>query len=299
LTNALPDDRIPCVEQHKNKGGKILLSAYDLERELDVAIRLARQAGAAIMDYYREGVAVDYKAGREPVTIADQAADQIIASGLRAVFPDDGLLTEESEDDSARLERERVWIVDPLDGTAEFIDKTDQFAVQIALVVRGEPVLGVVYQPVQDLLFFARRGQGAYLVRDGLSLPLHVSAVADPEQMCLVASRSHHSGLIEAGRQALGIRTVQHVGSVGLKVGLLAQGLCDLYLGTRVCKEWDLCAPHAILEEAGGVLTDLYGETLVYNKPDVSECRGLVGSNGLAHAWIIESLAPLIDRASW
>jgi 3'(2'), 5'-bisphosphate nucleotidase len=275
------------------------LSARDLERELDLAVRLARRAGATIMDYYRKDVAVDYKAGREPVTVADQAADRIISEGLRSAFPGDGLLTEESEDDSVRLEKERVWIVDPLDGTTEFIEETGEFAVQIALAIRGRPVLGVVYQPVQDLLFHARRGHGAYQDRNNLSTPLHVSAVADPEQMCLVASRNRYSDLVEAGRQALGIQRVQRVGSVGLKVGLLARGICDLYLATTVCKEWDLCAPHALLEEAGGVLTDLYGETIVYNKPDVNECRGLVGSNGLAHAQILESLAPLIDRASW
>jgi 3'(2'), 5'-bisphosphate nucleotidase len=275
------------------------VSAHDLERELDVAVQLARQAGAAIMDYYREGVAIDYKPGDEPVTVADRAADEIISDGLRAAFPHDGLLTEESEDDPTRLEKERVWIVDPLDGTTEFLEETDDFVVQIALVIRGHPALGVVYQPVEEVLYYARQGRGAYRDHNGLRTCLHVSAEAESQRMCLVASRSHYSDLIEAARQRLGIQTVQRAGSVGLKVALLAQGVCDLYLATRVCKEWDLCAPHALLEEAGGELTDLYGAAFVYNKPEVSECLGLVGSNGLAHDRILESLAPLLTRLSW
>jgi 3'(2'), 5'-bisphosphate nucleotidase len=276
-----------------------VLTAQDLQRELDVAVRLARQAGAAIMDYYREGVEVDYKPGDEPVTVADEAADRIISGGLRAAFPDDGLLSEESEDDPARLDKERVWIVDPLDGTTEFIGETDEFAVQIALTVHGRPVLGVVYQPVQELLLYARQGHDAYQEQDGLRTRLHVSAEPDPQRMCLVASRSHFSDLVGAAQQVLGIQRVERVGSVGHKVGLLARGHCDLYLATRVCKEWDLCAPHALLEGAGGLLTDLYGDAIVYNKPEVSECRGLVGSNGLAHARIVGSIAPLVDRLSW
>jgi 3'(2'), 5'-bisphosphate nucleotidase len=265
---------------------------------LDTAIELARRAGAAIMAYYREGVTVEYKPGEEPVTVADRTADQLISEGLSAAFPDDGLLTEESEDDASRLEKDRVWIVDPLDGTTEFLEETDDFVVQIALTARGQPVLGVVYQPVEDLLYYARQGRGAYREHNGLRLRLQVSAEADPGRMCLVASRSRYSDLIEAGRQVLGIQTVQRVGSVGLKVGLLAQGACDLYLATNLCKEWDLCAPHALLKEAGGELTDLYGRPIVYNKPEVGECTGLVASNGQAHDHIVARLAPLVERLS-
>lgn len=275
------------------------MSAQDLQRELDVAVELARRAGAAIMEYYREDVAVDYKPGQEPVTIADRAADEIIAAGLRSAFPNDGLLTEESGGDPTRLEKERVWIVDPLDGTTEFLEETDDFVVQIALTMQGRPVLGVVYQPVEDRLYYARHGHGAHQEHRARRIRLHVSAETQPQQMCLVASRSRYSDLIEAGRKALGIQTVRRVGSVGLKVGLLAQGVCDLYLATNVCKEWDLCAPHAVLKEAGGEFTDLHGESILYNKPEVGECTGLVASNGLVHAQILERLAPLVERRSW
>jgi len=275
------------------------LIAPDLSNELEVAVRLARQAAAAIMDYYRTEISVDYKEKHEPVTAADRAADEIILAGLRQEFPGDGLLSEESADDPVRLDQQRVWIIDPLDGTADFIDRTDDFAVQIALTVGGRPVLGVVYQPVQDLLFHARQGQGAYQVHDGRQARLHVSTVPDPARMCLVASRSHFSPFIRAARQALGIERVQQAGSVGVKVGLLAQGACDLYLSTHVCKEWDLCAPHAVLQEAGGTFTDLSGQPLVYNRPGVQECHGLAASNGQAHAEILKALAPLRDGMEW
>jgi len=269
------------------------VNSHPLQHELDVALRLAHQAGAVIMGYYRTGLSVEHKARREPVTKADHAADDLIVAGLRTAFPGDGLLTEESPDDGSRLAKERVWIVDPLDGTSEFINETGEFAVQIALAVGGQPVLGVVFQPVRDRLFYALQGQGALQVHDGQTGRLHVSTVADPANMCLVASRSHYSLFIEAARQALGISTVNRLGSVGLKVSLVARGECDLYLATTVSKEWDLCAPHALLLEAGGVLTNLCGDPLRYNKPDVNECQGLVASNGLAHAQIVETLAEL------
>ena len=272
------------------------MTSPDLLAELEVAMHLARQAGSAIMAHYRSKLSVEYKEGDEPVTAADRAADETIRAGLLAQFPGDGLLSEESADDPTRLDRERVWIVDPLDGTADFIDQTGDFAIQIALTVLGRPVLGVVYQPVQDVLFHARRGHGAFRLRGRERSRLQVSGVSDPAHMCLVASRSHYSPFIRAAREALGIEEVQQAGSVGVKVGLLAQGACDLYLSTNVCKEWDLCAPHILLLEAGGTFTNLCGEDLVYNQPGVQSCHGLAASNGRAHAEILETLARLRDR---
>ncbi len=270
------------------------MSTGSLQQELTLAMRLAREAGDLIMRYHQTDLAVDHKDGDEPVTIADRAADDLIVAGLRRTFPGDGLLSEESEDDLSRLEKERVWIVDPLDGTEGFIASTEDFVVQIALTVGGQPVLGVVYQPAQQQLLCAVEGQGAYRVANGRATRLSVSNESDPSRMCLVASRSHYSSLVEAARQTLGVRRVNRVGSVGLKVGLVARGLCDLYLATTVSKEWDVCAPHALLREAGGVLTNLCGEPPVYNRAEVAECRGLIGSNGRAHARIVNTLASLL-----
>lgn len=266
---------------------------HSFEHELDTAIRLARQAGDEIMRYYQTGLAVTHKAEDEPVTAADQAADDLIVAGLRSAFPGDGLLTEESDDDLSRLERDRVWIVDPLDGTVEFVTETGDFLVQVGLAVDHYPALGVLYQPTRGWLYHAVRGHGAYRVGKNGRQRLRVSTTDQPGRMCLVASRSHYSAFVESARQALGIESVIHMGSVGLKVGLLAQGACDLYVATTIAKEWDLCAPHAVLLEAGGVMTNLCGEALTYNKADVTACRGLVASNGLAHDQIVEILAGL------
>jgi 3'(2'), 5'-bisphosphate nucleotidase len=275
--------------------GRHQLTAGDLQHELEVAIRLARQAGETIMGYYQTGLRVDEKDGGEPVTIADRAADDLIVRGLRAAFPHDGMLTEESDDDLSRLEKERAWIVDPLDGTTEFINGTGDFSVQIALTVQEQPVLGVVYQPTADRLYRAVRDDGAFRVENGQTLRLRVSTETDPANMCMAASRSHYSAFVRAARQALGIRKVIRVGSVGLKVGLLAQGACDLYVATTVAKEWDLCAPHALLLEAGGTLTNLCGQRPVYNQARVAECRGLIGSNGQIHAQLVEVLDTLVE----
>jgi len=272
------------------------LTADRLDDELGVAIHLAQRAGDEISRYYQTGLAVERKTGDEPVTAADRAADDLIAGGLQAAFPADGLLTEESDDDLSRLQKERVWIVDPLDGTVDFIAGTGDFVVQIALAVRGYPVLGVVYQPTTGLLYYATQSHGAYRVWDDAKEQLSVSDVHHPQQMCLVASRSHYSAFVEAARKTLGIESVTQRGSVGLKAGLLAQGSCDLYLATTVAKEWDICAPHAVLLEAGGMMTNLCGEMLTYNKPDVLACKGLVASNGWAHDQIVETLAPLRPR---
>lgn len=273
------------------------MARSDLGHELDVALRLAHQAGAAITDLYQTSLTVHRKAGNEPVTEADRAADAIVLAGLHAAFPEDGLLTEESDDDLSRLSKERVWIVDPLDGTSEFLNRTGEFSVQIALAVRGAPVLGVVFQPARDRLFYAVQGQGAYQVRAQKTTRLQVSPESLPAQMRLVASRSHFSPFIEAAREALGIATIHRAGSVGIKVSLVACGEYDLYLATTVSKEWDFCAPHVLLSEAGGLLTDLCGMPLTYNKADVSLCTGLIASNGLVHEQIVETLLPLHHQA--
>lgn len=278
------------------KGKVRELKSRNLQQELDFAIHLAHQAGDVIMGYYQAGVTVDYKAGDEPVTIADREADCVIVAGLESSFPDDGLLTEESDDDGSRLDKKRVWIVDPLDGTSDFVSETGDFAVQIGLAVDGKPVLGVIYQPTTEQLLYAAQGRGAYQVQNGQTTRLYVSTEPNPSQMCLVASRSHYSHHIEAARQALGIAAVQHMGSVGLKVALVARGACDLYLATTVAKEWDMCAPNAVLLEAGGTLTDPCGEQISYNKPGISTCRGLVGSNSLAHTQIVETVAPFLSK---
>lgn len=270
------------------------------DQELRVAEQLARQAGAIVVDYYHRGAEISWKGQDDPVTAADRAANSLLVSGLRSAYPQDGILAEESLDDAARLARQRVWMVDPLDGTREFIGHIGEFSIMIGLAVAGAPVLGVVYQPVDDVLYRAVVGGSAEIVLQGLARPLAVSQVGDPATMRLVASRSHRDPLVDAVAGRLGIVQERPSGSVGLKIGLLATAQCDVYIHPSPgLKEWDTCAPHAILLAAGGAISDAWGRPLSYNKPDVRQRQGLVATNGRIHARVVAETAEAAEMAGY
>jgi 3'(2'), 5'-bisphosphate nucleotidase len=260
------------------------------ERELTVAIDLARRAGAAILGFYGDGADVEWKVGNEPVTDADKAANALIVEHLAIEFPDDGILAEETPDTKGRLSHERLWVVDPMDGTKEFIKRNGEFSVMIGLAIDSVARLGVVYQPTKDRIYYAASGAGAW-VRDGEgeAVRLEVSDTADPAEMCVAVSRSHRSERIDAVRSALGIEREVRSGSVGLKIGLICERKCDLYIHpSPQTKQWDACAPDAIITEAGGRMTDLTGEPFVYNRRDLYNRNGILASNGRAHDQILE-----------
>lgn len=255
-------------------------------------------AGEVVLDWHRRGVEVDWKGEDDPVTSADHAANALILDRLREEFPDDAVLSEESRDDLSRLEADRVWIVDPLDGTKDFVNGTGDFSVLLGLAVEGRPVAGAVCRPLDGWVWHAALGQGAVLERGGEEVTLRVSDVADPSDMRLVVTRTHRFPLLEEAMEVLGITKERPLGSVGLKVGALSTAEADLYIHLSLgIKEWDTCAPEIILTEAGGVLTDTAGDPLPYNGRDVMRRRGIVASNGRAHDRIIELLRPLVRRA--
>jgi len=261
------------------------------EKELSVAKEVAIEAGKIVLTYYGGDIEVELKNKREPVTKADKASNEFITGKLAELFPDDGILAEESKDDKSRMQQSRVWIVDPMDGTKEFIDKVGQFAVMVGLAVDGVPVLGVVYQPTTDMLLYAVKGQGAYSIIDGKEERAQVSGVDKTSQMRMVISRSHRSHLVDSIKEDLGIEKEVASGSVGLKVGLLIQQKSDLYMHPNSkTKEWDTAAPQIILEEAGGVITDCWGEPLKYNKANVFNDRGFVASNGVCHSEVLDKM---------
>lgn len=271
------------------------------ERELRIAIELAREAGAAILDYYDGPLKIEQKSDAgdsEPVTQADKAANEIIVQRLQREFPEDGILAEESIDTSRRLSKERVWMIDPMDGTTGFIDGNGDFAVQIGLAENGRPVMGVVYQPLTGVLYRTVRGGGAWIERPEFEVErAQVSDHTDVSTMRLAASRNHRSPRMDQVFQAFGFKEEVRRGSVGIKVGLIVERQCDLYihLSPRT-KQWDTCAPEIILHEAGGKLTDLFGQPLTYNNPDLQNRNGVVASNAVAHDHIINSLQPLLSE---
>ena len=269
------------------------------DKELTLAVDLARQAGGAILAEYKGPLRIEqkeYENDVEPVTQADRIANELIVNGLKQQFPSDGILAEESVDTQRRLSKSRVWMVDPLDGTNGFIDGNGDFAVQIGLVDNGEVVVAAVYLPLADVMYRAVIGGGAWIERPQAEPE---KAVVSGRQtfatMRLAASRSHRSPRMNKVVERFGFREEVQRGSVGIKVGLLVEQQCDVYihLSPRT-KQWDTCAPQLILTEAGGKLSDLFGQPLNYNVKDVNNRNGLVASNGASHDLIIETLAPLL-----
>ncbi len=278
----------------------IVLSESKYQREIEVATELARDAGAILLSHYHSPFLVEQKINAlqeiEEVTAADREANDLIVHRLGTEFPDDGILAEESKDTERRLMKDRVWLIDPMDGTKNFIQRDGDFAVQIGLAVNGEAVAGVVYQPVRDVLYRAARNAGSWIeMKDEPATRMQVSSEDDPGNMVLASSRSHRSPRIERVVESFGFKKETRRGSVGVKVGLIAEQQADIYLHLSPrTKQWDTCAPEIILIEAGGRLTDLFGRPLRYNDIRVDNRNGIVATNGAAHELVIENLKPLL-----
>lgn len=256
-----------------------------LEHELDEARRIAREAGRILLGIYDSDFDVAFKGKADPVTEADRRANDYIVEQLRKTFPEDGVVAEESPDRTDAVMRGRVWYVDPLDGTKEFIAKNGEFSVMLGLAIDGCATLGVVYQPVRDKLYSGVVGQGATLEEAGARRDLRVSDVAEPQDLRLVVSRSHRSESTDLVVQRLGIQRETCSGSVGLKVGLIAAQAADLYvhLSDR-SSAWDACGPEAVLVAAGGRFTDLAGDAYRYGSGggDLRNARGILACNAAA-----------------
>ena len=274
----------------------------NLDHEMKVAVNLARAAGAILLAHYHSPFLVEQKVNAleelEEVTAADREANDLIVRTLLSEFPDDGILAEESKDTERRLEKERVWLIDPMDGTKNFIQRDGDFAVQIDLALNGEVVAGVVYQPERDVLYRAARGAGSWIESTGKpAARMRVSSRTAPPEMVLASSRSHRSPRMEKVVSRFGFKKEVRRGSVGVKIGLITEQQADIYLHlSPSTKQWDTCAPQIILEEAGGTLTDLFGQPLRYNGVRIDNRNGIVATNGAAHAMVIENLKPILEE---
>ncbi len=269
------------------------------ERELAVAQEAARRAGSIILDHYVAPASTfETKPDGSPVSRADLEANAVLVAHLRAAFPEDGLLSEESPDDQERLGKARVWIIDPLDGTRGFLARTDDFGVHVALAVDGEPAVSVVYQPVGDVLYRAAAGRGAFRVTRANVLRLRTSTRGEVADLRIGVSRHNAPAALTSWleRQGLADRAVPLGASV--KYTALAEGVLDAVVTiTGSEKEWDTCAPQLIVTEAGGVVTDGDGAPLRYNQPpgSIDRPRGIVASNGRCHEALARAVRPLID----
>lgn len=274
-----------------------------LQHELETAITLARIAGKRILEHYATDFETEQKLGvddrYEPVTIADKEASRIIVDGLEAAFPDDAILSEEESDDlERRLARRRVWIIDPIDGTAGFVKKDGDFAVQIGLAEDGAPVVGVVFLPFHDSMSYAEKGGGAFMsVGESEPQRVHTSDHTDLQQMTLAMSRNHPTSRMGRIIEHFGFANVVKRGSVGLKTGLIATRECDIYIHPSPrTKLWDTCGPQIILEEAGGCMTDLFGGEMRYDKAKLQNYNGILATNGASHQAAVEHLRPLLTE---
>jgi len=270
----------------------------DYRLELDAARAISVEAAALVARYRIGQLIIDSKAGDEPVTDADHAASALIVAKLRAAFPEDVVLSEEIPDDRSRLGRPRVWMVDPIDGTRDFILGHDGYAVMIGLCIDGLPTVGAVSQPATGKTYTGIACVGAWLERresPDVRQPLRTSTLPGPPGIRLVASKSHRTPRVDAVRKALMIDDEWNIGSVGLKIGLVAESLRDLYVytGGRT-KVWDTCGPEAILVGAGGRMSDMDGKPLSYVDEDLYNRRGIIASNGALHARVVAALAPIL-----
>ncbi len=251
---------------------------------LEDTIEITKEAGAIIMQYFRGPYDVKDKSPDNPVTDADYSADTFLRQRLIALLPEAGWLSEETVDQPGRLKREWVWVVDPLDGTKEFILGIPEFSVSVALVENGQPILGMIYNPATEELFYGTRDGGVFCN----DTPCQVSDCTQLEGAMIDASRTEYErGEFESFQGLLRIRIV---GSTAYKLARVAAGLCDASWSRSPRNEWDVCAGVLLVTEGGGRCVDLNNAPFTFNRAH-TVVRGFVADNGHLHHGITTMLA--------
>lgn len=229
---------------------------------------LVLEAGRRILPIYGREISVELKDDRSPLTEADRLAHEILCKGLQGVVKDCPVVSEESADNRDVAGRDQFWLVDPLDGTKEFLKKSGEFTVNVALIRGGRPVLGVVHAPAIGVSYFAEEGVGAYRIgEDQVSRLIRVRR-ADAGKLSVVASRDHAGPMVRRMLDRLPGATCKSIGS-SLKFCLVAEGEADIYLRDVPTMEWDTAAAQCVVESAGGRLLTLDGKPLTYGKSDL------------------------------
>ena len=267
-----------------------------MNAELGVLLRIAREAARVVMEVYARPFEVDFKGPQDPVTEADRLANALICEQLGREFPGVPIVAEESDPATFSDFRghDRVFFVDPVDGTREFVDRNGEFAVMIGVVEGARAVAAVIDAPARGDVFAGWVGHGAFRISGGQQTPIQVSDVNDVTQGRLVGSRSHRGPQLERALARLNPREVLVLGSAGLKGTLVATGQVEAYVAPGYAgKRWDACATDALVTAAGGKLTDTRGDPIDYRAESLSNDRGLIASNGRIHDALIRGFEDL------
>jgi 3'(2'), 5'-bisphosphate nucleotidase len=271
------------------------VSRQELEaQQLAILCGIARDAGQAIRQIYASDFEVEYKGPGDPVTDADKTANALICQRLQAEFPDAAVVAEESPEEAYAdyRQRERVFFVDPLDGTREFVARNGQFVVMIGLLVEDAVQLGVLYAPATGITWYGGAGLGAYRRdSDGTERPISVGSVEEPGAARVTISRSRRSEQLSAALRSLAPRLISPLGSAGLKGAHVAEASADAYLAVGPSgKHWDACAMEAVVQAAGGRVSDVRGRALDYRAPSMELEHGLLVANPGLHSALLARL---------
>ncbi|MEE3392202.1 MAG: 3'(2'),5'-bisphosphate nucleotidase CysQ [Lachnospiraceae bacterium] len=247
----------------------------DSKKVLEVIREASLRASNAIMDIYRTGdFSIERKADDSPLTRADKASNAIIVKALRENFPDFAILSEEEKDNKERMNNDFCFVVDPLDGTKEFIKKNGQFTTNIALTYKHRSVLGLIELPVKREVYWAALGKGSYMSDDqGNVSRIHVSQVTGPDKIRVVESLSHNAPEMDELIQKYNIKNFVQMGS-SIKGCLIARGDAELYYRHNPTMEWDTCAMQIIAEEAGAIFRQMDDSEMLYNREDTVNRKG-------------------------
>ena len=259
----------------------------NLENLMDAVVL----AGEKIREIYETDFEVKKKEDNSPITKADLESNKILRATLEKTrIP---ILSEESDDDKTRLESKKAWIVDPLDGTQDFVNKTGEFTILVGLVENHIPVMGLVYLPIKKILYLAEREMGAFCYDLQKWEQISVREVIDLKNCLALVSRHHLSGKEKEILDHLEITNTSTIGST-LKVMEISSGRADIYLTTtNKMSQWDTCASNCIISEAGGRMTDISGNELFYNTEAVKHENGLLVTNGFVHEKAVSKITKL------